>query len=278
MGTSVTLVKQYGNPTFNSLTVSGSTNFTGSLNITGSLRTTGSISTIGSITATTSITANMFTGSGAGLTGTAASLNIGGNSATTSQRTFSNVRTDGINRGSYGSISVAGSNNSYGGIDFTDQSMTLMINAGATGFYYTNNTWRVYWDGSGNQVNTGDVTAYASDKRLKTNIVNIPNALDKIRSINGVTYDWKLDECAKWDFTPQKHDVGVIAQEIQEICPEAVTFAPFDRDPIDGGKSKSGENYLTVKYEKLVPLLIEAIKEQQSQIEELKTTINGLTR
>jgi hypothetical protein len=182
-------------------------------------------------------------------------------------------------------VSVAGSNGGYGGIDFTDQSMTLMINSTATGFYYTNSTWRVYWDGSGNQINTGDVSAYASDKRLKTNIVNIPNALDKIRSINGVTYDWLLEECAKWDFAPPKSDVGVIAQEIQLVCPEAVTFAPFDRDPLKGGISKSGQDYLTVKYEKLVPLLIEGIKEQQQQIDEqgilindLKSIINGLTR
>jgi len=148
-----------------------------------------------------------------------------------------------------------------------------MAGIGASGFYYNNTTWRGYWDSAGTLQNTGDVIAYASDRRLKTNIVNIPNALNKICSINGVTFDWKLDECAKWNFNPPKNDIGVIAQEIQEICPEAVTFAPFDRDPVLGNFSKSGENYLTVKYEKLVPLLIEAIKEQQLQIEELKAKI-----
>jgi hypothetical protein len=61
---------------------------------------------------------------------------------------------------------------------------------------------------------------------------------------------------------------------VQEILPDAVALAPFDTDHVNGG-SLSGENYLTVYYEKLIPLLIEGIKEQQSQIEELKNLING---
>ena len=65
--------------------------------------------------------------------------------------------------------------------------------------------------------------------------------------------------------------MGVIAQEIQEVLPEAIAIAPFDRD--ENGNSKSGENYLTVHYEKIVPLLIEAIKEQQAQINELKSRL-----
>ena len=181
-----------------------------------------------------------------------------------------------ITQGSYGSISISGTTGGYAGINFSDPYITLMINTGASGFYVNNNTWRVYWDGSGNQLNTGNVTAYSSDKRLKNNIKNIPNALNKILKINGVNYDWDLVECNKWDFNPKPSDIGVIAQEIQEVCPEAVAFAPFDRDPLKGDGSKSGKDYLTVHYEKLVPLLIEGIKEQQSQIEELKNRISIL--
>jgi hypothetical protein len=130
-------------------------------------------------------------------------------------------------------------------------------------------------NGDNNARSSADIIAYASDKRLKENITNIPNALDKIKQINGVYFDWK-DKTKELGFNPsQKHDVGVIAQEIQAILPEVVTLAPFDYEL---GKSKSGENYLTVKYDKIVPLLIEAIKEQQTQIEELKTIINGLTK
>jgi hypothetical protein len=83
-------------------------------------------------------------------TGTNASgtwgINVTGNSATTSQRTFSNVRTDGINRGSYGSISVTGSSNGYSGIDFTDEAVTLMMDTTYQGVLVNNNAWLWYWN------------------------------------------------------------------------------------------------------------------------------------
>jgi len=117
---------------------------------------------------------------------------------------------------------------------------------------------------------SGDVIAYASDCRLKQNVVPITNALGKIKCINGVSYTWK-DGTECLGFTPtSKQDVGVLAQEIQKVLPEVVKPAPFDQM---NGESKSGENYLTVKYEKIVPLLIEAIKEQQCQIDYLKSKI-----
>ena len=94
-----------------------------------------------------------------------------------------------------------------------------------------------------------------------SSIEDKPSLPDKINSPD-------KDKTKELGFDPsQKHDVGVIAQEIQAILPEVVTLAPFDYEL---GKSKSGENYLTVKYEKIVPLLIEAIKEQKQQIDNLK--------
>ena len=145
-----------------------------------------------------------------------------------------------------------------------------MMTASASGFYYNNSTWRVYWDGSGNQINTGDVTAYASDGRLKNNVELIPNALLKVQALRGVSYDWDLTKCNELDFFPEPHDIGVIAQEVKAVLPEAVKFAPFDVDPLNENTSKSGENYLTVQYEKIVPLLIEAIKELNAKIDSLQ--------
>jgi hypothetical protein len=123
---------------------------------------------------------------------------------------------------------------------------------------------------------TGDITAYSSDERLKTNIKPIENAIDKVKAIRGVNYDWN-DLAASFGFDPNKPQVGVIAQEIQKVLPEVIKAAPFDTIQEDGsiGPSLSGENYLTVQYDKIVPLLIEAIKEQQKQIEELKAKIGG---
>lgn len=123
---------------------------------------------------------------------------------------------------------------------------------------------------------TGDITAYSSDERLKTNIKPIENAVDKVKAIRGVTYDWN-ELAAGFGFDSDMPQVGVIAQEIQKVLPEVIKAAPFDTIQEDGsiGSSLSGENYLTVQYDKIVPLLIEAIKEQQKQIEELKAKIGG---
>jgi hypothetical protein len=130
-------------------------------------------------------------------------------------------------------------------------------------------------DGSGNTTFPGDVTAYSSDERLKENVVNIPNALDKVLSLNGVTFDWK-QEAFDAGFNPKikEGDAGVLAQQVQAVLPQAVKPAPFDLD--ENGGSRSGENYLTVQYEKLAPLFIEAIKEQQAQIELLKAELAEL--
>ena len=110
---------------------------------------------------------------------------------------------------------------------------------------------------------SNDIIAYASsDKRLKENIRPIPWALDKVKQINGVYFDWiPLTDEERYNIHPHEgHDIGVIAQEIEEILPELVTTR-------DNG-------YKAVKYEKIVALLIEAIKEQQSEIDQLKSKIN----
>ena len=117
---------------------------------------------------------------------------------------------------------------------------------------------------------TNNITAFYSDKRLKKDIENITNALSKLDKINGVFYT--QNELAEtFGYNDYSKQVGVIAQEIQQVLPEAVAFAPFDRDENDN--SKSGENYLTVRYEKIVPLLIEAIKELQIEVDIIKKKV-----
>jgi cytoskeletal protein CcmA (bactofilin family) len=102
---------------------------------------------------------------------------------------------------------------------------------------------------------TGDITAYySSDIRLKENITPIPNALEKVNQISGNTYNWKdgYDEI----HSHKGNDVGVIAQEIENVLPQIVT----NRD----------NGYKAVQYEKIVPLLIEAIKELSVKVKELE--------
>jgi hypothetical protein len=120
-----------------------------------------------------------------------------------------------------------------------------------------------------------EVTAYSSDQRLKTNFKNIENPIEKVKQIGGYEFDWDYDKCIGLGFKPSNiHEHGVKAQEIQKVVPDAVKIAPFDDD--GEGNSKSGEDYLTVKYDRMVPLLIEAIKEQQTMIEQMRTELDEL--
>lgn len=97
----------------------------------------------------------------------------------------------------------------------------------------------------------GDIVAIASsDARLKDNLQVIPNALTKVDSISGYTFEWNEKSNKKGT------SVGVVAQEIQEVLPEVVV--------------EKGNGYLGVEYEKIIPLLIEAIKELKKEVEELK--------
>jgi len=104
---------------------------------------------------------------------------------------------------------------------------------------------------------TNNITAFfSSDIRLKENIKNINNALEKVCQLNGVFFDWKEEELQKRGgedgYFVRKHDVGVIAQEVEKVLPEIVATRE------DGIKA--------VRYELLVPLLLEAIKELKEQI------------
>ena len=102
----------------------------------------------------------------------------------------------------------------------------------------------------------GDITAYySSDERLKENIQPIVDALSKVESISGNTYDWK--EGFESIHSHTGHDIGVIAQEIEKVLPEVV----IDRET----------GYKAVQYEKIVPLLIEAIKELSAKVKELES-------
>jgi hypothetical protein len=118
---------------------------------------------------------------------------------------------------------------------------------------------------------TNAITSYYSDERLKENIETITNALDKVMSIRGVTYN--ANELAEsFGYTNKEKQVGVLASDVQKVLPEAVKPAPFDLIRINETTeiSRSGENYQTVQYEKIVPLLIEAIKELNKELKELK--------
>jgi len=116
---------------------------------------------------------------------------------------------------------------------------------------------------------TGNVTAYYSDERLKDFHGRIDSPIDKIKAIGG--YYFTENETAKaLGYDNDARQVGVNAQEVQRVMPEVIDIAPIShQDDVE-------EEYLTVHYDKMVPLLIEAIKEQQDQIDELKNIIKEM--
>ena len=108
--------------------------------------------------------------------------------------------------------------------------------------------------GGGDLTVKGDVIAYGSpsDKKYKENIKPIESALDKAMQLQGVTFDWKDSE----SILEIKEDIGFIAQDVQEVLPELV------RD--------NGKGNLSLRYQGITPILLEAIKELKAEIEELK--------
>jgi len=123
----------------------------------------------------------------------------------------------------------------------------------------SNNEMRLLADGTLHV--DGDVIAYSttigSDKNLKNNITNIKNPIDKVKQLNGVTFNWARNG---------KESGGVIAQDVQNVLPSLVSS-------VQGLKDTS--SHLTVDYNGLIGLLIETVKEQQNQIDDLKATLQA---
>ena len=119
---------------------------------------------------------------------------------------------------------------------------------------------------------TAQITAFSSDRRLKTNVKQIVEAVDKVKKLMGFTYNWNALANQLAGFSQDRTEVGVYAQDVQEVQPEAVHPAPFDAD-YENQTSKSGEHYLTVQYDKLAPLLIEAIKELSVRVERIEAML-----
>jgi len=153
--------------------------------------------------------------------------------------------------GLFGNVRIAfGSDNNE--IDTTTGNLIL---DSASGTVQINDNLSV----AGSGTFTGDVIAFSSsDITLKENLVAIPNALDKVGLITGYTYDWKSDSYDTDNFvTAGQSETGVIAQEIEALGLPGITTT---RDT--GTKA--------VRYERLVPILIEAIKELEARVKTLE--------
>jgi hypothetical protein len=121
---------------------------------------------------------------------------------------------------------------------------------------------------------TGNITAYYSDERLKTKLSNIDEPLEIINKLNGFYYI-PNDLARIHGITNCEREIGLSAQEVQRVLPEIVKIAPFDSVRNTDGVivSKSGENYLTMSYERLTPVFVEALKELDRKYIELTKEI-----
>lgn len=118
---------------------------------------------------------------------------------------------------------------------------------------------------------TNQIVAFYSDERLKNKISTIENALDKIDQLTGFLYV-ENDLAKSFGFNNPNKQTALSAQDVKRVQPEVVKPAPFDIAQREDGTeySKSGQDYLTVDYEKLIPLLVEGIKELRREINQLK--------
>ena len=211
---------------------------------TGATGATGAITASGNINATANIASGTITvGTGAtgatGVISASVSVNAPTHGATGVNTVNLTAQTIEVGTGATG---ATGSINANSGSITSNLALgTLTVGTGATG-------------ATGSITASGTITATdlntSSDKRVKKNIKPIKNALDMLDQIKGVSFDWKKDS---------KKSYGVIAQELQKVFPELV-----------GGT----EDSLAVSYIPLIAILIEAVKEQQKQIDELKEKIN----
>ena len=228
------------------LNIGGNTNLTGTLGVTGATTLSNTLN----VTAPTTLSNTLNV---TGVTTVSNAFNVIGNTTITNGDLYI-TRTDGGG----GDILANGGTDGIFGIFNTTNSGTISLNAKNSGGTYNNilSLTSTIATVSGELNVTGDITAFStSDQRLKENIVPIVNPLAKVLKISGNTYDW-VQGSGK-----EGSDVGVIAQEILEVLPEAVTTRET--------------GYLAVRYEKIIPLLIEAIKDLSAKVEDLQDQINN---
>jgi hypothetical protein len=155
-----------------------------------------------------------------------------------------------------GSIKTTNTTTSY---NTSSTSGLIGVDANTLGFK-TNSAERMRLEADGDLHVDGDVIAYSttiSDQRLKDDVQTIDNALDKVCNLRGVSYTWNNGS------RKGQKDLGLIAQEVEQVLPELVREKEMPM--IDGG------TYKTVDYEKIVGVLIEAVKELKAEIESLKS-------
>jgi len=225
-------------------TLSVSHGGTGATTLTGYVYGTGT----GALAASTTISTSNLSGSVA--------IANGGTGATTAAGALSNL-------GAYPSSNPSGFVTSSGSVAYATSAGSASSATNATNATYATYATNASGDfyAAGTIRAAGNVVAYYSDDRLKTRLGYISGALAKVMSLKGFYYE--ANEVAKQLGYEPVREVGLSAQDVQAVMPETIHPAPID------------PQYLTLDYARLVPLLVEAIKEQQILIDALSKKVNG---
>jgi hypothetical protein len=170
------------------------------------------------------------------------------------------------NNGTYGAWRIDGARNGWNGIEFAGHT-TLMMNDNGQGFHRnTGGGWRFYVE-SGNGYFPGNVTAYWSDRRLKENLRTINGeSIEILSRMTAYRFNWNdkvKDFCS--DIEPGKEEIGLIAQEVQAVLPDAVVV---NKSAVNETQEES--DYLTINWNKITPLLVQALNETTKELAELK--------
>ena len=206
----------------------------------------------------------------------------------------------GTNGGNYGSVYIdGGAVGGYEGFSIGGRAVFMHNNSTTTGLFNdVNNQWlfkathnassgmyhagtqRIYTYSAGGRVTgnllaSSDVYAYYSDERLKDVVGRIEKPLESIGAIDTFYYTHN-DKARELGYEGSERQVGVSAQSVRAVLPEVIGRAPIDDDG-EGG-SVTGEDYITVQYHRIVPLLIEGIKELTSELEAVKLELKELKR
>jgi len=269
-GTTNELTSTSGNLNINafagsSVDIKTNTNVTGILDVNGRAdidniridgNTISSQNTNGDINLTPNGTGNVnanITGNASSATILQTARNIGGVSFNGS----SSINLPGVNTtGNQNTSGNAATATTAANLSFGSANQVVFKNSGNNGSTSSNLTF----DGTNLTVG-GDITAFASDERLKTNISPITDALFKVNSLNGFTYNFN-EIAGGLGFDTEIDYAGVSAQEVQKVLPEVVRPAPVD------------DKYITVQYDKLTALLIEAVKELSDKVEKLEQKLS----
>lgn len=167
--------------------------------------------------------------------------------------------------------------NNWNGLRFTQAEISLMAGEGATrtcGFHYNNVGWGMMLDSGRNLFVPGNITAYWSDRRLKTNLQQLSHFDKVLSSLTGYSFNWNEKGQEILQKPSDETEIGLIAQDVQAVIPQAVRINKAgqkldDPDPFE---------YLTINYDKIIPFLIEGYKAQKSEIQDLHTKVECLEK